>query len=84
MDRLTVRPAAHEPQALPLVPCPSCGRPDTRGALPSFLDTSRGTPLSLQGMNVVWWCPDCDHDRLRRWLDSTVPPPPDDLPINLR
>lgn len=65
-------------------PCPSCGRPDTRDALQAILDKSRGTQLSIQGMKVIWLCPDCDRDRLRRYLDSNVPLPPDDLPVDPR
>lgn len=61
--------------------CPTCDRTDVRQALQAILDKSRGTQLSIQSMRVVWLCPDCDADRLRRWLDSNTPLPPDDLPI---
>ena len=62
--------------------CETCGRTDVRQALQAILDKSRGTQLSIQGMRVVWLCPDCDADRLRRWLDSNVPLPPDELPVD--
>jgi hypothetical protein len=28
-------------------------------------------------------CPDCDTDKLRSYLDSNVPLPPDELPVNI-
>lgn len=62
--------------------CGSCGRTDVRQALQAILDKSRGTQLSIQSMRVVWLCPDCDVDRLRRWLDSNTPLPPEDLPVD--
>ena len=62
---------------------PRCGT-DLRDALQAILDKSRGTQLSIQGMKVVWLCPDCDAEKLRRWLDSNVPLPPDDLPVDPR
>ena len=64
--------------------CDTCGRTDLRDALQAILDKSRGTQLSIQGMKVVWLCPDCDAEKLRRWLDSNVPLPPDDLPVDPR
>jgi len=64
--------------------CDTCGRTDLRDALQAILDKSRGTQLSIQGMKVVWLCPDCDPEKLRRWLDSNVPLPPDDLPVDPR
>ena len=56
----------------------------TSETLQAILDKSRGTQLSIQGMKVVWLCPDCDAEKLRRWLDSNVPLPPDDLPVDPR
>jgi hypothetical protein len=35
-------------------------------------------------MKVVWLCPDCDADLLRRYLDSNVPLPPDVMPVDPR
>ena len=64
--------------------CGTCGRTDLRDALQAILDKSRGTQLSIQGMKVVWLCPDCDAEKLRRWLDSNVPLPPDNLPVDPR
>ena len=65
-----------------LIPrCPSCGRHDMREALQAILDKSRGTQLSIQSMRVIYLCPDCDATKLRRWLDSNTPLPPDELPV---
>ena len=43
-------------------------------------EKSRGTQLSIVAMTTVYLCPDCDHDRLRRFLDSGTPLPPPDNP----
>lgn len=64
--------------------CETCGRTDLRDALEAILDKSRGTQLSIQAMKVVWLCPDCDAEKLRRWLDSNVPLPPDTMPVDPR
>ncbi len=61
--------------------CPSCGREDVRRAFQAIVDKSRGTQLSIQSMRVVYLCPDCDPVKLRTWLDSNTPLPPDELPI---
>ena len=53
-------------------------------ALVAILDKSRGTQLSIQAMKVIWLCPDCDASKLRRWLDSNVPLPPDTMPVDPR
>jgi hypothetical protein len=35
-------------------------------------------------MKVVWLCPECDADTLRRYLDSNTPLPPDRMPVDPR
>lgn len=62
--------------------CATCGRDDVRPAMQAILDKSRGTQLSIQSMRVVWLCPECDVDTLRRYLDSNVPLPPPELPVD--
>lgn len=62
--------------------CPHCGRRDVREAVQAVVDKSRGTQLSIQSFRVVHLCPDCDAARLRRWLDSNTPLPPDELPTS--
>ena len=64
--------------------CPECGRTDVRDALQAILDKSRGTQLSIQSLRVVWLCPDCDAEKLRGYLDSNVPLPPDEMPVDPR
>ncbi len=64
--------------------CPTCGRTDVREALQAILDKSRGTQLSIQSMKVVWLCPECDAVKLRSYLDSNVPLPPDVMPVDPR
>ena len=64
--------------------CPECGRTDVRDALQAILDKSRGTQLSIQALKVVWLCPDCDAEKLRGYLDSNVPLPPDEMPVDPR
>lgn len=64
--------------------CATCGRTDLRDALEAILDKSRGTQLSIQAMKVIWLCHDCDAEKLRRWLDSNVPLPPDTMPVDPR
>jgi transcription elongation factor Elf1 len=63
--------------------CLRCGSTEVRDALQAILDKSRGTQLSIQSLRVVWLCPDCDTDKLRSYLDSNVPLPPDELPVNI-
>ena len=64
--------------------CPTCGRTDVRQAMQAILDKSRGTQLSIQSMKVVWLCPECDPERLARYIDSNVPLPPDTMPVDPR
>ena len=64
--------------------CATCGSTEVREALQAILDKSRGTQLSIQSMRVVWLCPTCDADTLRRYLDSNTPLPPDVLPVDPR
>lgn len=64
--------------------CSSCDSSEVRPALQAILDKSRGTQLSIQAMKVVWLCPDCDADTLRSYLDSNVPLPPDEMPVDPR
>jgi len=64
--------------------CVTCGNTEVREALQAILDKSRGTQLSIQSMKVVWLCPHCDPEKLRRYLDSNVALPPDVLPVDPR
>ena len=64
--------------------CDTCGRTDVRPALQAVLDKSRGTQLSIQSMTVVWHCPDCDPEKLARYLESNVRLPPDTMPVDPR
>jgi len=64
--------------------CPTCNSPEVREALQAILDKSRGTQLSIQSMRVVWLCPNCDTEKLARYLESNVPLPPDVLPVDPR
>jgi len=60
--------------------CPTCGERDVRPAPEAVWEKSRGTQLSMVSMRIVYLCPVCDADRLRRWLDSGTPLPPRDNP----
>lgn len=62
--------------------CGECGRDGVRPAMQAILDKSRGNQLSIQSMRVRWLCPDCDADTLRRYLESNVPLPPPELPVD--
>lgn len=62
--------------------CPKCRSTDVRAAWQATLDKSRGTQLSIQALGIVWLCGDCDASKLRRYLDSNVPLPPDALPVD--
>ena len=62
--------------------CGKCQATDVRAAWQATLDKSRGTQLSIQSLNIVWLCPECDAEKLRRYLDSNVPLPPDALPVD--
>jgi len=64
--------------------CPNCGTTEVREALQAILDKSRGTQLSIQSMKVTWLCPECDAEKLRRYLDSNLPLPPDVMPVDPR
>ncbi len=64
--------------------CPTCDTAEVRPAMQAILDKSRGTQLSIQAMKVVWLCPDCDTETLRSYLDSNVPLPPDQMPVDPR
>lgn len=64
--------------------CSTCGSTDVREALQAILDKSRGTQLSIQSMKVIWLCPECDPETLRRYLDSNTPLPPDTMPVDPR
>lgn len=63
--------------------CDTCGTDEVRRAFQAILDKSRGTQLSIQSMRVVWLCPDCDGEKLARYLESNVPLPPEVLPVNI-
>ena len=64
--------------------CATCGSTEVRDALQAILDKSRGTQLSIQSLKVVWLCPDCDADKLRSYLESNIPLPPDVMPVDPR
>ncbi|MCQ3815310.1 MAG: hypothetical protein OXB92_17070 [Acidimicrobiaceae bacterium] len=61
--------------------CPQCQTTNVRAAWQATLEKSRGNQLSIQSLNIVWLCADCDAGKLRRYLDSNVPIPPDNLPL---
>ncbi|MDZ7678318.1 MAG: hypothetical protein U5K29_07180 [Acidimicrobiales bacterium] len=60
--------------------CASCGSTELRPVPQAVWEKSRGTQLSIVAMTTVYLCPDCDRDRLRRFLDSGTPLPPPDNP----
>lgn len=60
--------------------CPTCGSTDVRAAVQAVLDKSRGTQLSIQSLQVIHLCPDCDAERLADWNTTNSPIPPDELP----
>ncbi len=62
--------------------CPTCGSEDVRAALRSIVDKSRGTQLSIQSMQVVHLCRECDAEQLAVWNRSNTPLAPDELPFD--
>ena len=64
--------------------CKTCGTSEVRPAMQAILDKSRGTQLSIQSLKLVWLCPECDADTLRSYLESNVPLPPDEMPVDPR
>ncbi|NNE72246.1 MAG: hypothetical protein HKN26_01125 [Acidimicrobiales bacterium] len=64
--------------------CPTCGSDDVRPAFKAILDKSRGTQLSIQSMRLIYLCPTCQPELLHNYLQSNVPLPPDELPVNPR
>lgn len=64
--------------------CKRCDSTEVRPAFQAILEKSRGTQLSMQSVRLVHLCPDCDSDRLRAYLRSNTPLPPDELPVTPR
>jgi len=60
--------------------CGTCGSTDVREARQAIVEKSRGTQLSIQSFRPVWLCPDCDPEKMARFLVSNRPLPPDELP----
>lgn len=63
--------------------CSKCGSEDMRAAVRSIVDKSRGTQLSIQSLNVVYLCSECDRDELVAWNQSNTPLPPVELPYDI-
>lgn len=61
--------------------CATCERPDLVTAPKAIVERSRGTQLSVVGMQMVELCPVCDRDDIERW-QKNLPRPlmPTDLP----
>jgi ribosomal protein L37AE/L43A len=60
--------------------CPTCGNRDVRPVPQAVWEKARGSQLSIVSLNTVYLCPDCDSQRLRRFILSGTPLPPDDNP----
>lgn len=60
--------------------CPTCGERDVRPAPEAIWGKARGTQLVVLGLRTIYLCPHCDAARLRRFLDSGTPLPPDENP----
>lgn len=60
--------------------CPSCGSKAVRPVPQAVWEKARGTQLSTVSQRIIYLCPDCDRDRLQRFLDSWTPLPPDENP----
>ncbi len=61
--------------------CATCGRTDLVAVPKALLERSRGTQLSVVGIQMVELCPACDRDDIERW-QKNLPRPlmPTDLP----
>ncbi|MGI8793739.1 MAG: hypothetical protein ACR2H3_11275 [Acidimicrobiales bacterium] len=64
----------------PAPSCPQCASKGVRLVPQSVWEKSRGTQLSTVSIRMIYLCPDCDHHRLQRFLDSWTPLPPDENP----
>lgn len=60
--------------------CPNCGSPDVEGVPQAAWDKSRGTQLSVSHIKIVYLCPSCDTELLRRQRQTNSPLPPDENP----
>jgi hypothetical protein len=61
--------------------CPGCGRTDLVAVPKAIVERSRGTQLSVVGIQMLELCPGCDRDDIERW-QKNLPRPlmPTDLP----
>lgn len=61
--------------------CPTCDRTDLVTAPKAIVERSRGTQLSVVGIQMVHLCPMCDRKDIERW-QKNLPRPlmPTDLP----
>lgn len=62
--------------------CPKCGGRAVRPVPQAVWEKSRGTQLSTSFLKTIYLCPECDRDRLKRFLDSGTPLPPDENPVS--
>jgi hypothetical protein len=60
--------------------CPSCQTTDVRAVPQAVWEKARGTQLSIVSMRTIYLCTTCDADRLRRFIVSGTPLPPDENP----
>jgi hypothetical protein len=60
---------------------PGCGRTDLVAVPKAIVERSRGTQLSVVGIQMLELCPGCDRDDIERW-QKNLPRPlmPTDLP----
>jgi ssDNA-binding Zn-finger/Zn-ribbon topoisomerase 1 len=60
--------------------CAACGTADVRAVPQAVWEKARGSQLSIVSIRVIYLCPDCDAERLRRYIESGTPLPPDENP----
>jgi hypothetical protein len=53
--------------------CPQCGGYDMEAAPRVILEKSRGSQMSIQGIQREFLCRDCDADRIRARRDGHLP-----------
>ncbi len=54
--------------------CPECGGHDLEAAPKVIVERSRGTQMSIQGVQREFLCRTCDADELARKRDGHLPP----------
>lgn len=60
--------------------CPTCDGDDLEGAAKAVVEKSRGTQLSIVGIEVIQLCRRCDHDVLVAYRIHRTAIMPDELP----